>query len=93
MIAHARRTLELYRTAVAEQIAAGQAPSGNLSDLGQAIVEGRVRSALGDLPPVALIPGVERANAKAVARELTSHSEGRPSDGGHQAPANPGKSS
>lgn len=72
VIGHARKMLELYRSAVAEQIAAGQASSGNLSDLGQAIVERRVRSALGDLPPVALIPGLVRENAKAVARELTS---------------------
>jgi glyoxylase-like metal-dependent hydrolase (beta-lactamase superfamily II) len=71
IIGHARAGLRLYRSAVQEQIAAGQAPQGQLSEAGQAAVERRVRESLGDLPAVALVPNLVRENAKSVARELT----------------------
>jgi glyoxylase-like metal-dependent hydrolase (beta-lactamase superfamily II) len=67
---HARAGLRLYRTAVQEQIGAGQVTGGNLSEAGQIAVEARVRRELGDQPPVALVPELIRENAKAVAREL-----------------------
>jgi glyoxylase-like metal-dependent hydrolase (beta-lactamase superfamily II) len=70
IIEHARSAISLYRSAVQAQITRGEAPGGVLSDAGQEAVAQQVRQAVGDLPPVALIPNLIKENAKAVAKEL-----------------------
>jgi glyoxylase-like metal-dependent hydrolase (beta-lactamase superfamily II) len=81
IITGAREGLQLYRAAVRRQIDAGEAPRGHLTAKGLQAVETEVRTRLGEQPAVALVPQLVQQNAKAVAGELTSQSNGVGRDG------------